>query len=304
MMISIIVPVYNSEKYIDKCLDSILNQTYKDLEIVLVNDGSNDQSLKILEKYALRDTRIKVVNQENKGVAAARNTGLDNATGEYILYVDSDDWIENNMVERMVELSANADIVFCGNDNAVSPEFVKKIIGITKEIWNKDKIIYEFLRHKIMSGMLWNKLIKRSLTDGCRFNPKTGYGEDAEFLWQVLQNTNSMIVTNEILYHHVPDENSISYLSYSEKKYSAISMWEKINADTSAIYPEYLKYARISLTSAAVFGLFEARQCCYKNKNQLKYMRSITRKNIGGFLKADYISKKFKVYAIVVCIGF
>lgn len=114
----------------------------------------------------------------------------------------------------------------------------------------------------------------------------------------------SMIVTNEILYHHVPDENSISHLSYSEKKYSAISMWEKINADTSAIYPEYLKYARISLTSAAVFGLFEARQCCYKNKNQLKYMRSITRKNIGGFLKADYISKKFKVYAIVVCIGF
>jgi len=299
MMISIIVPVYNSEKYIDRCLDSILNQTYKDLEIVLVNDGSNDQSLKILENYALRDTRIKVVNQENKGVAAARNTGLDNATGDYILYVDSDDWIENNMVERMVELSANADIVFCGNDNAVSPESVKKIIGITKEIWNKDKIIYEFLRHKIMSGMLWNKLIKRSLTDGCRFNPKTGYGEDAEFLWQVLQNTNSMIVTNEILYHHVPDENSISHLSYSEKKYSAISMWEKINADTSAIYPEYLKYARISLTSAAVFGLFEARQCCYKNKNQLKYMRSITRKNIGGFLKADYISKKFKVYAIV-----
>ena len=112
MMISIIVPVYNSEKYIDRCLDSILNQTYKDLEIVLVNDGSNDQSLKILENYALRDTRIKVVNQENKGVAAARNTGLDNATGDYILYVDSDDWIENNMVERMVELSANADIVF------------------------------------------------------------------------------------------------------------------------------------------------------------------------------------------------
>lgn len=126
MMISIIVPVYNSEKYIDRCLDSILNQTYKDLEIVLVNDGSNDQSLKILENYALRDTRIKVVNQENKGVAAARNTGLDNATGDYILYVDSDDWIENNMVERMVELSANADIVFCGNDNAVSPESVKK----------------------------------------------------------------------------------------------------------------------------------------------------------------------------------
>lgn len=81
-------------------------------------------------------------------------------------------------------------------------------------------------------------------------------------------------------------------------------MWEKINADTSAIYPEYLKYARISLTSAAVFGLFEARQCCYKNKNQLKYMRSITRKNIGGFLKADYISKNLRYMPLLYVSAF
>lgn len=302
-MISIIVPVYNSEKYIHRCLDSILNQTYTDLEIVLVNDGSTDRSLSILEAYAVKDTRIKVVSQENQGVAAARNIGLDNATGDYILYVDSDDWIEKNMVERMVELSANVDIVFCGNDAATSSIIRDKSVDIKIKNWNHEKIISEFIKHKMISGMLWNKLIKRSLTEGCRFNPKTGYGEDAEFLWQVLQHTKFMCVTNEILYHHVPDSKSISHLSYSDKKYSAIPMWEKINSDVAKYYPQYQGYAKISLTSAAVYGMFEARQCGYDNAKNKEHMRQITRKNIIRFLRADYISKKFKLYAIAVCLG-
>lgn len=302
-MVSIIVPVYNAEKTINRCLDSVLAQTYSDIEVILVNDGSKDGTLSVLREYAEKDRRITVISQENQGVAAARNTGLNNAAGDYILYVDSDDWIENNMVERMLELSANADIVFCGNDAATSPESREISIDIKIENWNHEKIISEFIKHKMISGMLWNKLIKRSLTEGCRFNPKTGYGEDAEFLWQVLQHTKSMCVTNEILYHHVPDSNSISHCSYSDKKYSAIPMWEKINSDVASYYPQYKEYAKISLTSAAVYGMFEARQCGYDNAEHKRHMRQITRKNIIRFLKADYISKKFKLYAIAVCLG-
>ena len=304
MMVSIIVPVYNSENYIDRCLKSILGQTYEDLEIVLVNDGSTDRSKEIMERYAAKDKRIKIVNQENQGVAAARNTGLDNATSEYILYIDSDDWIEKNMVARLVALSQDVDMVFCGNDAAISPAEVKKQDTITTEIWEHTQIIREFVKHQIISGMLWNKLIRRRLTDGCRFNPNTGYGEDAEFLWQVLQNTNKMLVTNEILYHHVPADHSISHLAYSAKKYSAILMWEKINADVVINYPQYIKYAKVSLMCAAVYGMFEARQCGYKNKEHLKHMREIARKNIGCFIGADYISKKYKLYAIAVCMGY
>lgn len=302
-MVSIIVPVYNAENSIRRCLDSILIQTYEDIEIILVNDGSKDNSISILYEYANKDPRIIVLNQENKGVAAARNTGLDNAAGDYILYVDSDDWIEKNMVERMLELSANVDIVFCGNDSATSSENREISVDIKIENWNHEKIIAEFIKHKMISGMLWNKLIKRSLTEGCRFNPKTGYGEDAEFLWQVLQHTKSMCVTNEVLYHHVLDSNSISHLSYSDKKYSAIPMWEKINSDVVRSYPQYKEYAKISLTSAAVYGMFEARQCGYDNAENKRHMRQITRKNIIQFLKADYISKKYKLYAIAVCLG-
>lgn len=303
-MVSVIVPVYNSEKYIEKCLRSILGQTYGELEIILINDGSTDHSKDILEKYAAQDKRIKIVNQENQGVAVARNMGLDNADGDYILYVDSDDWIESNMIARLVELSKDVDIVYCGNDNAISSDTAKKQDTIETELWKHDKIICEFVKHRMISGMLWNKLIRRNLTIGCRFNPKTGYGEDAEFLWQVLQNTESMLVTNEILYHHVPDDRSISHLSYSAKKYSAIPMWEKINADVAANYPQYIKYAKVSLMCAAVYGMFEARQCGYKKKNHIEHMREIARKNMGCFLSADYISKKYKLYAIAVCLGY
>lgn len=302
-MVSILIPVYNAEKTINRCLDSVLDQTYSDIEVILVNDGSKDDSLSVLQEYAEKDRRVTIISQENQGVAVARNIGLDNATGDYILYVDSDDWIEKDMVERMLEISANADIVFCGNDAATSSENREISVDIKIENWNHEKLISEFIKHKIISGMLWNKLIKRSLTEGCRFNPKTGYGEDAEFLWQVLQNTKSMCVTNEVLYHHVPDSNSISHLSYSDKKYSAIPMWEKINSDVASYYPQYKEYAKISLTSAAVYGMFEARQCGYDNAKNKRHMRQITRKNIIRFLKADYISKKFKLYAMAVCLG-
>lgn len=161
----------------------------------------------------------------------------------------------------MTEQADGVDIVFCSSDNAEKPEQVKWQDSVQTEIWDQDKQILEFVKHKRMSGMLWNKLIRRSIAKNAHFNPKTGYGEDAEFLWQVLQNTDKILVTNEILYHHVLEDANISHLSYSDKKYSAIPMWEKINEDVERDYPQLISLARTSITSAAVFGLFEARQC-------------------------------------------
>ena len=103
-IISIIVPVYNAEKYLSRCIDSILRQTFADFELILVNDGSSDKSKEICEKYLESDPRIKLINQENSGVSAARNTGLDNASGEYIGFVDSDDFIEKNMYEELYNI--------------------------------------------------------------------------------------------------------------------------------------------------------------------------------------------------------
>ena len=302
-MISILIPAYNAEKTIHRCLDSVLGQTVADLEIVVVNDGSKDATLQILHEYAARDSRIVIVDQANSGVAVARNAGLQKETGEFILYVDADDWVEPNMLERMLSLADDADIAFCANDTAEKPEDAKHTDTIEIENWDQDRQLLEFMKHKRMTGMLWNKLIRRSVTEGCCFNPKTGYGEDAEFLWQVLKKSQKMVVTNEILYHHVMDDNSISHLRFSDKKYSAIPMWEKINDEVVQYYPKLRMFARERLTSAAIFSLYECRVCSYKNKEQVRHMRNIGRKNLWIILNSTNISIKFKLYALMAAVG-
>lgn len=302
-MVSVLIPAYNAEKTINRCLDSILAQTYCGIEVIIVNDGSTDNTLSICLNYAEKDKRIIVYNQTNQGVSAARNTGLRNASGDYILYVDSDDWIEPNMIRRMVDLIEDADIVFCGNDHAETPGQAECIDNVKIEYWNQQQQMLEFMKHKRMTGMLWNKLIRHSITDGYWFNEKTGYGEDAEFLWKILKKSHKMVVTNEILYHHVMEQSSISHLFFSDKKYSAIPMWESINKDVAENYPELLPLARERLMCAAVYSLYEVRHCKYKNKEVIKHMRSIVRKHIWSFWKTASVSMKFKFYAIVACLG-
>lgn len=107
VLISIIIPVYNVEDYLERCLDSIIHQSYKNIEIIVINDGSTDSSLKILEKYALKNSRIIIVNQENKGLSGARNIGVEKAIGDYIWFVDGDDFIDNDACERLISLEFN-----------------------------------------------------------------------------------------------------------------------------------------------------------------------------------------------------
>lgn len=303
-MVSVLIPAYNAEKTICRCLNSVLSQTFHDFEVIVVNDGSKDTTLSMIRGYSEKDARVKVIDQPNQGVAAARNVALEHACGEYILYVDADDWIEPNMLERLLELSDDADIVFCGNDNADTPREKKEIDVVAIEYWDQHQQMLEFMKHRRMTGMLWNKLLRRSTTQGCRFNEKTGYGEDAEFLWQVLKKSNKMIVTNETLYHHTLEETSISHHSFSNQKYSAIPMWEKIVKEVENKYPEMILLAKERLMCAAVYSLYEARCCGYDNKAHIKHMRSIARRDIGMFIQSKNVSIKFKLYAIGACFGY
>lgn len=304
-MVSILIPAYNAEKTIHRCLDSVLAQTYCDLEVIIVNDGSKDSTLAKLQMYERKDGRIKVIDQVNSGVAAARNTALNNAGGEYILYVDADDWIERDAVERLLnKMGEDIDIVFCSSDHAQTPEDTEREIQPEYEVWDHDRQILEFIMHKRMTGMLWNKLIRRRLTVGISFNEKTGYGEDAEFLWQILKKSEKMFLTNEVLYHHVLEDTSISHLSFSEKKYSAIPMWERINEEVARDYPQLILQAKNTLMRVAVYSIFEARQCNYQNQEHIRHMRTIVRKNIFRFLRAKHISLKFKLYSLAVYVGY
>ena len=158
-LLSVIIPVYNVEPYLEQCLDSVVNQTYKNLEIICINDGSTDNSLKILEKYQKKDKRIKVINQKNKGVSVARNAGLDVATGEYIAFVDSDDYLELNayeesmkvmLADRSVDLVEFRVNIFADNDDPIN-------VNREKVICRYYDTIFKLKQHSIV---LWNKIFK------------------------------------------------------------------------------------------------------------------------------------------------
>lgn len=209
--ISIIVPVYNTEKYLAKCLDSILNQTLQDIEIIVVNDGSKDQSQSVIDRYAIKDHRIFSIYKENGGLSDARNVGLDNSTGEFIAFIDSDDYIESEMLEKMYELTKrhNSEIVLCDlvkvdengkefRDLPQSPQLPEKIV-----LKNDLTIFGE------MSCFACNKIFKKSLFNNHRFK-KGIHFEDIELIPKLILDSKIISKINEPFYKYFERQDSIT----------------------------------------------------------------------------------------------
>lgn len=212
-LISIIVPIYNVEKYLPTCLDSILAQTYTNLEIILVDDGSPDDSGAICDEYASRDSRFVVVHQKNGGVSVARNTGLDHATGDYIGFVDPDDWIEPNMYETMM-----SSIQKEGHDGAACSAFYESTnkTEIRKQLpsvtFKQPELLRVSLEDKLPPHM-WRLLVKASIWNNIRFNTDYRRSEDWEILPRLLRNCNSLITLSMPLYHYRMNTSSITHQS-------------------------------------------------------------------------------------------
>ncbi len=214
-LISIIVPVYNTAKYLKRCLDSIVSQTYSNIEIILIDDGSTDESGEICEEYAQRDKRIKVFHQENKGLSAARNIGLDASTGQYISYVDSDDYIADNMCERLVNaiLLHHAQVVGC---KMTSDNMKLK----TCETCGIEKIDKEEIFEYIASRNNWavmRYLFSACIWENLRFSEGRLY-EDALIFPQLSEKISCWIYVPDILYYYnTYNENSITRVDFSIK---------------------------------------------------------------------------------------
>ena len=215
-LISVIVPVYNVEKYLSRCLDSIINQTYKNLEIILIDDGSPDNSGKICDEYAKQDSRIKVIHKENGGVSSARNVGLENATGDYITFVDSDDWIEVDMYECMLAQNqdVNYDIIKCSHifeyvNKKTNSDFIYKNSILIEKEQEKEEFIELVLEGKVMPS-LWSMLIKRNKINelSLEFNESLIIGEDFIFTLELFFFVNSIYIYNKHLYHYFIHEES------------------------------------------------------------------------------------------------
>lgn len=225
-LVSVIVPVYKAEKYIPQCIESILGQTYKKIELVLVDDGSPDHSGEICDQYAMKDPRVCVIHKENAGVAEARNTGLEAAKGFYIMFVDSDDWIDADTVQVMYDTLKNhdADIVECGY-RFIHPYKVVPVYDDHQiyELTGTEAIFQSSIQNEVphLYKVCWGKLYSKEVCEGIQF-PKRTVAEDAAFCDQVLLRCNKIIKMHRAFYNYRMTDNSIMRSKLSETVFESL----------------------------------------------------------------------------------
>ena len=276
-MVSIIIPVYNREKYLRKTLESIINQSYKNLEIIIVNDCSTDNSEKICIEYAKKDKRIKYIkNEKNSGVSKTRNNGLDIATGKYIGFVDSDDYIEKDMYRKLVAKiqETNSDFVQCS-----TPRFHESNLYELKQliIDSNNEVLNKYFKWNFISCMVWDKLFTKEVISNTRFEIGWIKSEDAFFTAKIATKANRVTIIPDNLYHYkINTTNSLTkkYDFNIEAKYSKI--YDFLEENISKKYPDMLidfyKYKITGLT----FYIFEnlSKKNIIKKEDDIKLKKS------------------------------
>ena len=212
MFFSIIVAVYNTEAYLDKCLQSILNQTFTDFEVILINDGSLDKSAEICEKYAQIDKRIRLIHQENQGVSATRNTALGMASAPYIIWVDADDWIEEDLlaeVKKSID-QTSADIILFDYYIVKGSQCEKHTLKYHEGFLNKQEAMSALALDEELQSYLWNKAFKRSLFEGICFPGMYRMMEDYAIMHLLFHRAATFYYLPRLLYYYFDRPGSIS----------------------------------------------------------------------------------------------
>lgn len=237
--ISVIVPVYNVDRYLEMCIESIINQTYDNLEIILINDGSTDDSKLICEKYLKLDKRIKLINQKNKGVSSARNNGIRNSSGEYIVFVDSDDYCELNMIETIVKnIDLNKDTFIIYGYNKIYKNKKTSVLLNENKNLNKNNISENILIKEEIGGYLWNKLFIASIikNNNIKFNNKISYCEDLLFVNEYIRYIKRVKYLKKSLYNYRMRKNSVTYEFFNNKNISILDSCQLLIESNSYNY--------------------------------------------------------------------
>lgn len=205
MKISVIVPVYNTENYLSECLDSILNQTWRNIEVILINDGSTDKSGQICDTIARLDERVRVIHQNNHGVSYSRNIGLKNSSGDFVSFIDSDDTLELDMYELLIKLidENDADIAHCGYKHILKDEV--RLVHDTKCVYvqNKKEALECFVSGKLFGGGLWSKLFRRELIEGLLFREDLKINEDVLFNFEAFNRARKTVFADYAKYNYI-----------------------------------------------------------------------------------------------------
>nr|WP_302419305.1 glycosyltransferase [uncultured Romboutsia sp.] len=299
ILISVIVPVYNVDNYLRKCIDSLIVQTLKDIEIILVNDGSTDESIDICEEYKLKDNRIKVIHKENGGLSDARNKGIDIAKGKYISFVDSDDWINPQMLEKLYILASKyeADIVQGDYIKAYDEDIIVNNMSENIIKYNAEQILDELYSGNYTKNIVvWNKIYKRELFNDIRF-PKGKLHEDEFTTYKILHKANLIIDSNIPIYYYRQREGSIMNSDFNIKRLDLLEALKerkeyfiqnglgKLSCKTEAKLCSLIKIFYIKIHSSNI-----------NDKSYLfKRLNREIRENYLNFIKNKEISTKGKL---------
>ena len=297
-LISVIIPVYNSAEYLSKCIKSVIAQTYTQLEIILINDGSTDNSGEICDKYASQDKRIIVIHQENGGVSAARNTGLDRATGEYIGFVDSDDTAIPEMFEKLLVTikKHNKQIAICGHTRFhIEGSIEKREQREIAEVLNTETALEYLFSHKYFEGFLWNKLFCGKLIDKLRFDKDLHFCEDLLFVNQCLLKSNGAAYVAEALYEYRLRESSITCIYNNKRRTELQSFQRMMDLNKSKKIVEILQFryleAAVNLYRMAVIN---------RDLQYVAYLKNETLRYCKLYFFSNRVLVKEKIRCIVI----
>jgi len=300
-LLSIIVPVYNVERYLPKCLDSILAQTFTEFEVIAVDDGSPDDCGQILDEYAKKDEKIIVVHKENGGVSSARNAGLDVAQGEYIGFVDPDDYIENDMYEFLYNeaIAGDYDIVQC-NYAQVDKDgnVVHRLDHIkNREFADTNELLCAFFENDIRS-CAWNKIFRREVIKDVRFMSELRVAEDKLFVHNCLRCAKKVKITDKYCYYYVVSNSSVIHSAINEKLFDNLKVLD-ILYDTYK-NNEYVKKSFLDHSAALnldlTFKVLASQS--FEDKVPELIKRVLDLKNV--IFKGEF-SKKQKIFTFLLC---
>lgn len=253
-LISVILPIYNVSDYLDRCMKSVINQTYKNIEIIMVDDGSTDDSALKCDEYKEKDDRIVVFHKENGGLSDARNYGIKRASGDYITCVDSDDFVDLDYIEYLYSLITkyNVKMSICQHRVLYSNGKVKEFGKSGEEVLLSKKCLERMLYHDVIDTSAWAKLYDRSLFSDVEY-PKGKLFEDIGTTYKLMLQCNNVAVGYESKYNYIIRRDSIVNCSFNPKKFDLLEMTDKMADDVLKIYPDLEKavlrrrvYARFS----------------------------------------------------------
>lgn len=300
--ISVVVPIYNVENYLKKCIDSLINQTYKNLEIILVDDGSPDFCPKICDEYKKQDERIKVIHKQNGGLSSARNAGLEVATGDFITFVDSDDFLELDIYEKVIDIfNSNSVEIVSMTMQLVNEKYEVINQGLTEtfSIGNcSSRNYFKGMVQRKLSASVCDKVFLKSTIENLRFD-EMRLNEDFFFLASLLLEQNCTIfLMNDIGYNYFTRVNSISKSGFGKSLRDAVY-------NTRDLYQQYQADEEIKALLAAL-AVYQARTCVvvmsksqFKEEKEFVSLCRTTMKEYRKYIKNSFMSEKDKIFCYV-----